>query len=49
MSDLITPEQVPNAGAPTTPSEPFEPVVIETEAPVVDDGLPFTPEVFGGQ
>jgi hypothetical protein len=46
--NLTTPELTPNAGEPTTPTIPKVSEPTEWDTPIVDDGLPFTPEVFGG-
>jgi hypothetical protein len=46
--NLTTPELTPNAEELTAPTvlKIIEPS--EYNTPIVDDGLPFTPEVFGG-
>jgi len=46
--NLTTPELTPSAGEPTAPTAPEPFVSTEWNTPIVDDGLPFTPEVFGG-
>jgi len=48
---LTTPELTPNAGEPTAPTElVLDPAVfaepIESEVPIVDNGLPFTPVTY---
>jgi hypothetical protein len=49
MTDgLTTPELTPNAGAPTAPTQAVVPEPIEYDTPIIDDGLPFTPEIVGG-
>ena len=45
---LTTPELTPNAGVPTAPTQAVLPEPIEYDTPIIDDGLPFTPEVIGG-
>lgn len=47
MTDgLTTPELTPNAGEPTAPTEAAPVEMIETNIPIIDDGLPFTPVVI---